>query len=522
VTNKLNHYEEGITPGVFLRADSIQRLVVTGSRFINEPGTYIFDADWLGTGIEAGCPSVKVDHCEFINLTNGISLFWGNQESKYEVSENRFANNRYGVKSGFAGIQCITANSVTLQRLNTGSSIGVLLNNPDKYVISGNQFKSVYGGGKLAGIVLHEPGYETAPVFGNTFSNLPVGVFTDKVPSVDSVLFRWAQGFLHEDSLKLGPQFRFNRFDTVGIYLALVRDSAYGSAMGPASDVSKKSLMSSRYWNPGGYAWYNEQMQMLAFHGWKSLPVLKPDHGLYWFMNYPGVIDSVNQGIIRLGYGSLKEYLLNIKLIEDSVDNFNRAGVYPELSLMSNIPAAARSGIIAGYWSEHQSETQAWLDESLASIAGRFVRSDSLLTGLGTENAIQNRILWTRFFPGRMNLLAPTKSVDLSGYDLPDIDAFRFIQSQLGQSVEPAFTLYPNPTNEYVFIQPRAGYTFEHPWEGTIISADGHHQKSVRIESWEQQKITVSDLPAGVYVMEFYSENQYLGAVKFVKTKRSS
>ncbi|MDD4646137.1 MAG: hypothetical protein PHY99_09135, partial [Bacteroidales bacterium] len=142
VTDKLNHYEEGITPGVFLRADSIRRLVVTGSRFINEPGTYIFDADWLGTGIEASCPSVKVDHCEFINLTNGISLTWGNQESKFDVSENRFANNRYGVKSGYAGVQCITENSIILQRLNSGSSIGVLLNNPDKYVITGNHFRS--------------------------------------------------------------------------------------------------------------------------------------------------------------------------------------------------------------------------------------------------------------------------------------------------------------------------------------------------------------------------------------------
>lgn len=520
ITTRLNHYEEGITPGFFLRSEGVSRLEVTGSNFVNEPGTYIFDADWMGTGISTDGRSISVNNSEFVNLTNGLVLNSQNPDSRVDIIDNRFINNRYGINTGFAGIQWISKNRMILQRFNSGCTIGIYFRNPDRFAVNQNRFESVYGSGRMAGIVLSHPSFENAPVFNNEFSNLPVAVFMDGPPDIDSVLFQWAKNSGTTDFLKLGPQLRYNQFDTVDLHLAIVVDSVFGSAIGKMAVVQPEYSIPATQWTPGGFAWYADQVPMLAFHGWNLQAKRRPDNGLYWFMNYLGLMSSGHyiSGIQR--FSDLKEYLLKISTFEESGGWINGADVYDALRRVSEVPAAARSAKIAGYWEQYQAEDQTWLREALASIAGRFVKADSLLTDLGTNLAQKNLDQWISYRPtGRINGVTPMKSADVSGFDLPDLAAFRFERSHQEQSGLPAFLLYPNPVQDYILIRPEAGYTFENAWDGSIISLDGRYSKRVRIESWENQKLTISSLPAGVYVIELFSGNQYLGTAKFIKTK---
>ncbi|MCX6224058.1 MAG: zinc-dependent metalloprotease [Bacteroidia bacterium] len=519
ITTKLNHYEEGITPGIFVRSEGIPRLDVTGTSFINEPGTFIFDADWMGTGISAYGSSISVDHSEFLNLTTGLYLNSQNPDSKAEVMDNRFTHNRYGIKSCFAGIQWISENRLMLQRFNTGSTIGILLGKPDRFAVNRNIFESVYGGGHMAGIVLKEATFETSPVFNNKFSNLPVAVFMDGTPRIDSVLFQWANNQGTIDNLKLGPQFRNNQFDTVAMQLAVITDSVFGSAIGSPEEVLQEFSVPASRWTPGGFAWYADQMNMVAFHGRNRQVGRQPDHGLYWFMNYPGIGAYRQRWTGEQGYGGLMEYLLKIFAIEGSDGWIFGDDVHDALSRISEVPAAARSAKLAGYWEKYQAEDQTWLRESLASIAGRFVEADSLLTELGTELAQKNLDQWISFHPAlSMNDGYPIKPDTVPGFDLPDLSAFRFVRQDQEQLPPPGFIVYPNPAQDYLLIQPQPGYSFGKIWDGYIISADGRYSKWIRIGSWEDQKIVISLLPAGVYFIELFSGNQYLGIGKFVKT----
>lgn len=518
ITSKLNHYEEGITPGCFFRADSIARLEVAGTRFINQPGPFIFDADWMGTGISVDGTSVRIVQSFFQNLTNGLIISTLNPDSKAELTFNRFTDNRYGINSCFKGVQLISDNQLSLQRFNSGNTIGICLKYPGRFAVINNRFESVYGGGALAAIVIKEAGRQTSPVFHNEFSNLPVGIFLDGAPRIDSVLFRWAEGSDLTGSMDLGPQFRYNRFDTVGMHLAMVTDSVYGIAAGTVSQARAETGIPATQWAPGGFAWYDDGLDLVAFYGWKQHSRVPADHGLYWFMNYLGLTPAY-QGTGSGGYNDLKNYL---KAVSDACQfpgTIMGPYLYDALKWAKGTPAAARSVGLAGYWNGFQAEDMTWLREALGSIAGRFTAADSLLTDLGTELAQRNLDSWIDFSPSIHPAFPVTSGLErASGYQLPDLSPFRFWRPEQDQSPPPAFSIYPNPAQNALLIRPEAGYSYELAWEGRIFSVDGRYTKQIRMESWDDQKLDISSLPPGIYLIELFTGIQYLGTAKFIKT----
>ena len=518
ITTKLNHYEEGITPGEFLHFEGGTCLEVSETRFINEPGTFIFDADWMGTGISADAGSVRVEHSEFINLTNGIDLYSNNPDSKLMISDNEFFNDRNGIRTHFAGIQWIGSNHFVLQRFNAGNTLGIYLREPGRFVILRNRFESVYGSGRQAGIVLSRPSAETSPVFENQFTNLPVGIFTDGSPNIDSTLFEWAKNDRPAESLRLGPQYRFNRFDTVSLLLAQVTDSVFGTAIGHPTAIGREYSMAATEWNPGGYGWYAGSIPMVAFRGWKTGSLAMAGHGLYWFMNYPGIDAYGPFGGMPGGLSVLKEFLNKMSAVKDSTSWYFPDDVYLAMVRISGMPAALRSVEISGGWEKYGAGNQAWLRESLGALAGRFTRADSLLTELGTVVAQANLEAW------KLMKSKPAAGDTISGipvmpgFDFPDLAAFRFFSPGEAESELPGFLIYPVPSPDFVLIRPRPGFTFETAWDGRILSVDGRPCRTIRIESWEDQRLDISTLPAGLYFIELFSGNRYLGTAKFIKT----
>jgi hypothetical protein len=517
ITNRLNHYEEGITPGDLVRTESVQRLEISGSRFVNEPGTLIFDADWMGTGVSTSDPSMEIRDCEFRNLTSGVDVDNQNSDSKAIITANRFINNRYGIRSGSSGVQLISDNRFELQRFNLGSTLGLAISKPGRLVVNGNVFESEYGGGSMTGIYFENAGDENSPVFDNRFSNLPAAIFMNGIPDIEKGLSDWANGLVPFENLKLGPQFRNNQFDRIDKVLAIMVDSAFGTACGTATNLPVESLIPATQWATGGFAWYSAQLPLMAFNGWNPVIGNRPDDGLYFFMNYLGISDPGSGTLTFAGRDSLRKYLRDFIALEDSSALFPGHNVYEALIRISDVPAALRSAKIARSWSGLHAEDQLWLLDALSSVAGRFTKQDSLLTVLGTELARANADRWSSFIP----FVVPDSSVRIDHAwmkQLPDLTAFRFERAPQQQDAHPGFRVYPNPAVDYILVQPETGYSFQDGWNVNIHSSDGRYVNRFRIESWDDQKLSVSMLPDGIYFIEIFSGNQYLGTAKFVKS----
>lgn len=521
ITDKLNHYEEGIAPVSFLRSEGVSRLTVSGSLFINEPGTRIYDANWMGSGILSDARSVDIRNSEFINLTCGLNLFSKTGESRIDIIGNRFVNNRFGLRTDYSGIQWIEDNQFILQRYNSGPTVGLLLNHPDRFAVYRNNFESVFGGGKLAGMVITEPEPENSPVFSNVFSNLPIGVFMDNPPEIDASLLTWAKNMGAPDRLRLGPQLRFNLFDTVGIKFAIVSDSIFGSAIVDPGSLYDEESRRATQWTPGGFFWYDQKLPMVAFPGWKQGDPVNPGHNLYWFMNLPGI--SSSEKIIDWTWNSeLGQYLNRLASFPDSAEWFFDSGIYPALERIKKIPAALRSSKYSVYWERFRAEEDLWIRESLGSISGHFVSADSLLTDLGTSMAHQSLASWAHSQPRDQKDIAEGLNTGFDfSFDFPEMRTFRFGGFLKPESPPPGFLIYPNPAQDYIIVQPQEGYSFGTGWTGHITSSDGRYSSEIIIASWQDQKLNISGLPSGLYIIEFYNGNKYLGAVKFIKITHS-
>jgi hypothetical protein len=518
ITNKLNHYEEGVTPEYFIHADGLLCMDISGCQFVNEPGTSVFDADWMGTGILSNARMIQVKDSQFKNLTTGLDLQSTTIESRLDVERNQFIHNRYGVKSGFSGLQWISENRMMLQRFNSGSTIGVFLRHPDRFSICRNSFESEFGGGMMAGVVMSDPTSENSSIFNNGFSNLPVGVFLDDFPAIEPGLFHWAATADEGGDLKLGPQFRFNIFDLVTMPLAAVSDSVYGTAVSFKWDLLKEFSTPPTLWCTGAFLWYNPQAQIAAFHGWKDQSAAEKGHGLYWFMNFLGLSQIETDKPSQMGYRLVVEYLLKLTAVAEADDYFAGLDAHSALNKISEVPAALRSARLPNLWNRFGGEDQLWLRESLASLAGRFSIEDSLLTHLGTDLAIRNRIKWVAspVTVGPPDSLK-VRTKPLPGFNFPDMTLFGFDRLSEASIPPPKYRVFPNPAVENVVIEPLAGISFGNGWNGKIISADGRFSRSVIINSWVDQKIDISDLSSGVYILELYSGIEYLGAAKFLK-----
>ncbi len=522
ITTKLNHYEEGIAPVSFIRSEGVSSLSVSGSLFINEPGTLIFDGNWLGSGILSDAVYLDVRNSEFVNLTCGLNLISQTAGSRTEIVGNSFANNRFGLRSDHAGFQWIADNRFILQRFNSGPAVGILLNQPNQFAVYRNSFGSVYGGGQLSGLVLSHPGSENSPVFNNKFSNLPVGIFIDNPPDIDSSLLTWAKNMGPSELLRVGPQLRFNRFDTVGLKIAMVSDSAYGSAIGDPVDFADEKSIPATQWNPGGFAWYDQKLPMFAFHGWKRESRTSLGHNLFWFMNLLG-IDSDDEANDRTWNSELGEYLNRLANLPASEEWIFGADAFTALERIREIPAVLRSSVYTDYWERFHAEEATWIRESLGSVAGNFVRADSLLTGLGTTLAGMHIERWSQWQPaGSVIEMRPIKPGFDFAFDFPEIKAFRFVRSPQPEKDLPGFLVYPNPAQDYIMIQPRDPYSYAEGWTVHLKSNDGRYLSEIRINSWQEQSVSLEAFPSGLFIIEIYAGNKYLGVAKFIKIKHPS
>jgi hypothetical protein len=320
------------------------------------------------------------------------------------------------------------------------------------------------------------------------------------------------------NDLKLGPQLRENQFELVDKPFAIVADSAYGTATGTVTGQSAITSVPATAWATGGFSWYSDYLPLVAFNGWNPVNDKQPDHGFFWFMNLIGHNTGIRGALTDSGSGELKNYLLKFISVSDTVKLFPGRDVYDALNRVRDVPAALRSPKIAREWGKFGAEDQLWLTEALSSIAGHFVRADSLLTDMAAELALASQERWNSFQPDYVISSGSPDYPVMPVVQLPDLTAFRFERKPPKPPGSPVFLVYPNPTRDYVIVQPKPGYSFRGGWDVYICSSLGTAVIRTRIDNWVDQKIEVSSLSDGVYFIEIFSGNQYLGTAKFVKS----
>lgn len=114
--------------------------------------------------------------------------------------------------------------------------------------------------------------------------------------------------------------------------------------------------------------------------------------------------------------------------------------------------------------------------------------------------------------------LAPTSDLIDRGVDIgfpyngsaPDIGAFES-QTSTGIGSTPgkneSFSMYPNPVNDFIYLNT------DHLNRVEVVDLTGKEYQT----SLNKNRVNVSTLPKGVYLLMVFADNQYMGADKFVK-----
>lgn len=535
-TSKINRYEEGTTPVSFIEATGSGVLQVSGCGFVNEPGTYLFDADYCGSGIIADGFGLEIGSSEFRNLFRGVGGICPDPSRGIEITGNEFIHNRCGLHISTGGLVRVENNLFQLQRFNEGSTIGLRLERPDRFVINKNRFESIYGSGSMAGISLFRPASTSSLVSGNEWKNLPLGIFIDGPPPVDSLLLAAsATGSDLAGFVDFGPQLLDNSFYDTPVKLALIHDSINGISIGYPSDY--KTVTGTFAWNRpvGGYAPYSDSLFLSAFNGWNNGHDGLEEDGFYFFMNYINLeegkgrkAEGRNQGkeYKIKGVRDLKdagEYLSDYIMISRLIEDPGFPDIFRLLPELVQVPAILRSGHLSAFSDRFTVDQKPWLLETLTGIAGSFVKGDSLLASCAARQAYLNDSLWR--YPAVTlptfvrNMVPEWSDYPADRYDLPDLRFFRFAQPPVVEGLPPAFDLWPNPAEEVVYIHPQKGYAPGPDWRLRISSSSGRNMMTRRIAGWEDLIIRVADLPAGLYIAMLSDTSRNLGSRKFIKIK---
>jgi len=503
ITRLINHHEEGLLPVDFIYARDWVKLRLTGCILRNEPGTFLFNPDTSGTGIDFAGDTLVVTGSRFENLTTGILVRSGNEVA---VDGNRFIHNRCAIRSRTGSYQAYQDNLLRLQRFNDVPTFGLLLEDAGLFRATANVFESEYGGGNMAGIFLIRPSDNNSYVAGNSWSNIPVANLVLSPPAIEDNLFVWADSGGGETAEpRLGPQFRFNEYDRTGIRLLLMPDSAYGTGIVGSLITADRSSESALEWPLGGFAWYNEKLPLIA--GGQPDPSSRPyrEHGFYLFMNSE-LIDTDDVP----AWEPLKSYLNDIRLAEKDTANWMERDIVYKLGWFERLPACARSAILSSCLKPVRAEEKRWLRTALAGIAGQFTRADSSLVALGTWLASADVL------PHRN---PPTGNPGDPG-PLPAFPAwsfFRFLPPVIVNDPTPLFDLVPNPAGDYICVIPAAGQGLEGTCGYEVTSAAGRVVMTGKISGWHDLKITTAQLPDGLYLLRLFRENTDQGTRRFVK-----
>ncbi|MFO7616698.1 MAG: hypothetical protein R6V75_05560 [Bacteroidales bacterium] len=534
IDSRINQYEEGAAPGGFVDFKGGSLVTVQSSRFANEKGTFLFDADHTGTGLTINQASLVVRNSEFLNLSRAVQVAGTFPWQRIRMTGNDFTHNRCAIHAYSQGIMVVDSNNFTLQRFNERTTFGILLEQPERVVVAGNQMTSQFGGGSMAGIVLRRPAARSALIARNIFERLPVGIVVDQPPPVDSLLLKLAvdQQF-HYEELMAGPQFPENRFEEVPLALAIL-DGAAGTTIGlPAESPVRVSNPLQR--PVGGFTWLNHQMPLGAVDVPGTMaPVI--GHGFYQFINYLNINkkDSFYHFLSDVADSSrnqeaasrvVGDYLLDYHRFWRDVLPGEGRDIFKLLVQLERTPAILRSGYLAPFGVHFRVEEEDWLRGLLAGMAGTFTQADSLLAWLAVEQSEANARAWvTEVIENQEEKRgkALQGAADLPPLaDLPALTPFRIAVDANVPGGTPAFRLWPVPAFDQVYIHPTGHHRPGPEWQWSLLGPAGQVIRIGRVDDWTNLRVPVGDLPDGTYFIRMTNGATDLGTRAFIKARNN-
>lgn len=516
ITDRLHQYEEGTVPGRFIDFRGSRSLTVESSRFVNEKGTFVFDADVAGRGVSVKNASLSVQNCEFINLARGVTIAGSDPEQQIRISHNDFIHNRCAVHALTQGILVIDTNNLSLQRFNDRTTYGIVLEQPDRLYIADNQFNSQYGGGSITGILLRSPTATSSLVINNNFQRLPAGIIIDSPPPVDSILLSNAvEQQFQFDELLAGPQLPGNTFEEVTLPVVFLQGSG-GTAIGLTGEIPRAEA-NPLEWRVGGFTWLNDQALLGAIE-LEEGGFTTPEHGFYLFMNYLNIngVESINHTFD--GYGRLSEsryqdpreewqlagdYLRKYDQVWREVSSGTSLDLFKMIECFHQTPALLRSGFLAPFGVQFLKEGEGWLQDLLATMAVTFNEADSLLASLAVERARMNAVIWMADVLDRTSKTSVSTTLKATALprleNLPLLNPQRFARDRKVSAGIPSFRLWPVPAIDYLYIHPIGNQRSDSRWQWVLLDASGRIIRQGQIGEWSQHRLEVGDLQPGVY-----------------------
>ena len=186
ITRSLNHFEEGFRPEAIVHLYGIRGLEFTENTFYNsiDDEVRFFDR---GIGIFSMDASYTVNNNIFNGLYYGIRAVSGNRIFSQKITANIFINNYRGLYLSGINYSNISDNYFELRRSERTVIYGIYIDNCSDFIVEDNEILSVFGGGRIAGVVINGPGRTDDLLYNNDIQNLPLAVLLqggEKTPAL--------------------------------------------------------------------------------------------------------------------------------------------------------------------------------------------------------------------------------------------------------------------------------------------------------------------------------------------------
>lgn len=520
-SRKLNHWEEGWMPEVFVRVTNGSHAKFDNCVFVNHEGHRKFDDIDSGIGIFLEDAGLSVQGCLFRNLFKGIFASSRNKHDSLSIYSSRFEMNHCGAHLDNFPQAHIFSSEFSLSRLNMMPTVGVFASNVSLFRLNGNSFISDYGGSKITGIYsLHTfPG--THIIENNAFENVGAGIISvsgNGVPEWPDILLECSE----QDLLKkpLGSICYSNSFGGIEKELVFIDNQGAGLVRGTASAFEIYETELSRNFPAGGFLPFSEQARLMVIN-----PNLRPSGDMSFFILYD---ESPEYPLIP----GIDELSADIETTALSME-LSQGRLFPEIHYpvsfsdmiliaghLEKFPWLSGDPLFKDFLTGRMEVIPFWLWNRInlaLSAAGSWKRDMKDLIISIAAWQWQSAIPYNSVPPEHdySALKASKAQLDpLAGGKLLKLGTDWIAQPGL-----PVFDVVPNPANGIIGLRFNGAMQpdfYKDALTYRIIDYAGRMVEKGELSDIDSLLIDLGTSPAGSYLIEIWMGNEFLGIQKFI------
>lgn len=516
IQNDFHRREEGAHPEVFLTINR-SNVQVVDCDFLNTDQFRFFTPVESGRGIEVRDSKLELSQSRFSFLQTGVILWGGERWKNLNLESNTFYFCQVGIRLNQVPLAKIAGNAFTINRLDSGPAIGLLAEKPGWLQISGNNFRSEFGGDQLLGYLQKGTRGGTQYLWNNRFSRLGWGV----LHQADEKELNWPECFFNLKDMQAikghGLFLDQNLCDTVSIRYSILAPDGRGIAdtEKPApADLNRLEEVVS--WPIGGLAVFNPY-DSLALIASKQLWVASDYSGQNFYLNrLSNSVEDRTQNMEK----ELRAAWLEDPLLPSLAPDSDLSVWINWEEFIRTHPFSLRS---SRFRQTFLTELQDWSPWALNYFIQLSQQADSLdLATIGFIRKITREQMdlleeldQQAFFP--LQAIEEWEANPAPTQFLPD-DLFRARYYPKNQNSRFAFSLYPNPVSELLHILPGEAYQLggSELLNYQISSIQSRIIETGTIQRMAELVLPVSHLASGTYFISLWDRKRFYGTQKFI------